>query len=88
MYLKEAKAVGGFCYRYVLSHPENQRRMIKMFDPFKFWDEMLDIYNETVARNKDEVVIEYITMEVEIPSHLEEEFTAMVDNWLEQHNAG
>ena len=48
---------------------------------------MLDIYNETVARHKDEVVIEYITMEVEIPSHLEEEFTVMVDNWLEQHDA-
>lgn len=59
-----------------------------IFDPFKYFDEMLDIYNETVARHKDEVVIEYITMEVEIPSHLEEEFTVMVDNWLEQHDAG
>ena len=54
-----------------------------MFDPFKIWDEMLDIYNETVAKHKDEAVVEYITMDVEIPAQLEEEFTAMVDTWLE-----
>ena len=55
-----------------------------MFDPFKIWDEMLDIYNETVAKNKDEVDVEYITMDVEIPAQLEEEFVAMVDEWLEK----
>lgn len=54
-----------------------------MFDPFKILDEMLDIYNETVAKNKDEVDVEYITMDVEIPAQLEEEFAAMVDEWLE-----
>ena len=54
-----------------------------MFDPFKIYDEMLDIYNETVAKNKDEATVEYITMDVEIPAQLEEEFTAMVDTWLE-----
>ena len=27
-----------------------------MFDPFKMWDEMLDIYNETVRGSKDETV--------------------------------
>lgn len=54
-----------------------------MFDPFKMWDEMLDIYNETVRGSKDETEIEYITMDVDIPVELEEEFIAMVDHWLE-----
>ena len=54
-----------------------------MIDPFKFWDEMLDIYNETVAKHKDEVAVEYINMDVEIPAELEEEFVTMVDDWLE-----
>lgn len=54
-----------------------------MIDPFKFWDEMLDIYNETVAKHKDEVAVEYINMDVEIPAELEEEFITMVDDWLE-----
>ena len=54
-----------------------------MFDPFKMWDEMLDIYNETVRGSKDETVVEYITMDVDIPAELEEEFVKMVDEWLE-----
>lgn len=59
-----------------------------MFDPFKFWDEMLDIYNETVLGSKDETVYEMIDMEVTIPAVLEEEFITMVDNWLEENGFG
>ena len=54
-----------------------------MFDPFKIWDEMLDIYEQTVAKKKDESEVEYISMDVDIPAHLEEEFVAMVDDWLQ-----
>ena len=53
-----------------------------MFNPFKMWDEMLDIYNETVRGSKDEVEVDWITMDVEIPADLEEEFVEMVDEWL------
>jgi hypothetical protein len=59
-----------------------------MFDPFKMWDEMLDIYNETVRGSKDETVYEMIDMEVTIPAVLEEEFIAMVDKWLEEKGFG
>jgi len=59
-----------------------------MFDPFKMWDEMLDIYNETVRGSKDETVHEMIDMEVTIPAVLEEEFIAMVDKWLEENGFG
>ena len=54
-----------------------------MFDPFKIWDEMLDIYEQTVAKKKDESEVEYISMDVDIPAELEEEFIAMVDDWLQ-----
>lgn len=54
-----------------------------MFDPFKIWDEMLDIYEQTVAKKKDEAEVEYISMDVDIPAELEEEFIAMVDDWLQ-----
>lgn len=54
-----------------------------MFDPFKIWDEMLDIYEQTVAKKKDESEVEYISMDVDIPAELEEEFVAMVDDWLQ-----
>ena len=54
-----------------------------MFDPFKIWDEMLDIYEQTVAKKKDETEVEYISMDVDIPAELEEEFVAMVDDWLQ-----
>ena len=59
-----------------------------MFDPFKMWDEMLDIYNETVRGSKDETVYEMIEMDVAIPAHLEDEFIAMVDKWLEEKGFG
>lgn len=52
-----------------------------MFNPFKMWDEMLDIYEQTVKGSKEDLV-EYVTMDVDIPAELEEEFTAMVDDWL------
>lgn len=59
-----------------------------MFDPFKMWDEMLDIYNETVRGSKDETVYEMIDMEVTIPAQLEDEFIDMVDKWLEEKGFG
>ena len=58
-----------------------------MFDPFRMWDEMLDIYEQTVAKSKDEQPEEYITMEVEIPAHLEDQFVKMIDYWLEENDA-
>ena len=54
-----------------------------MFNPFKYFDEMLDIYEQTVAKKKDEAEVEYISMDVDIPAELEEEFIAMVDDWLQ-----
>ena len=54
-----------------------------MFDPFKIWDEMLDIYEQTVAKKKDETEVKYISMDVDIPAELEEEFIEMVDDWLQ-----
>ena len=53
------------------------------FNPFKYFDEMLDIYEQTVAKKKDEAEVEYISMNVDIPADLEEEFIAMVDDWLQ-----
>lgn len=53
------------------------------FNPFKYFDEMLDIYEQTVAKKKDEAEVEYISMDVDIPAELEEEFIAMVDDWLQ-----
>jgi predicted fused transcriptional regulator/phosphomethylpyrimidine kinase len=53
-----------------------------MFDPFKMWDEMLDIYQETVMGRKDEREIETCWVTKEIPIELEDEFDALVDNWL------
>lgn len=53
-----------------------------MFDPFKMWDEILDIYQETVMGNKDERDIDTLWMTREIPAELEDEFNALVDNLL------
>lgn len=53
-----------------------------MFDPFKFWDEMLDIYHETVARHKDEQPLETVFMEFEVPQRDADELAAVVANWL------
>ncbi len=62
--------------------------MKPLFDPFKMWDEMLEIYEQTVRGSKDEAVCEMIDMEVTIPAVLEEEFIAMVDKWLEEKGFG
>jgi hypothetical protein len=62
--------------------------MKPLFDPFKMWDEMLEIYEQTVAKHKDEVTYEMIDMDVTIPAVLEEEFIAMVDKWLEEKGFG
>lgn len=56
-----------------------------MFDPFKMWDEMLEIYQDTVRGNKDDREIETCWVTKEIPLELEDEFNAMVDNWLSEH---
>jgi hypothetical protein len=53
-----------------------------MFDPFKMWDEMLDIYQETVMGNKDERDVDTLWVTREIPADLEDEFNALVDNLL------
>ena len=57
-----------------------------MFDPFKFWDEMLDIYNETVAKHKDEREVETVCLEFEVPKQDADELSAIVANWL--HDKG
>ena len=56
--------------------------MKPLFDPFRMWDEMLEIYEQTVRGSKDEVAYEMIEMDVTIPSILEEEFVSMVEDWL------
>ena len=40
-----------------------------MFNPFKMWDEMLDIYTETVRGGKDENTVETVFLEFECPKH-------------------
>ena len=62
--------------------------MKPLFNPFAYFDEMLEIYHETVRGSKDEVVYEMINMDVTIPAVLEEEFVAMVDKWLEEKGYG
>jgi len=52
------------------------------FNPFAFFDEMLDIYQETVMGRKDERTIDTIWLTREVPVELEDEFNVMVDNWL------
>jgi len=46
-----------------------------MLNPFKIWDEMLDIMSDD-----EEVDIIYIERGVPLPH--KDEFNAMVDNWL------
>lgn len=53
-----------------------------MFNPFKMWDEMLDIYAETVQGGKDEREIETVYMEFECPKQDTDELSALVANWL------
>lgn len=53
-----------------------------MFNPFKMWDEMLDIYTETVKGNKDDVDIETVILEFECPKDDADELSALVANWL------
>lgn len=57
-----------------------------MFDPFKMWDEMLDIYNETVRGSKDEAEVDTVILEFEVPKENADELGAMVANWL--HDKG
>ncbi len=52
-----------------------------MFNPFKIWDEMLDIYTETVKSGKDEH-IDTVFLEFECPKQDADELSAMVANWL------
>jgi len=53
-----------------------------MFDPFKFYDEMLDIFHETVRGSKDENTVETVFLEFEVPKENADELCAMVANWL------
>lgn len=53
-----------------------------MFNPLKFWDEMLDIYTETVMRKKGEGSIETVFLEFECPKQDADELGALVANWL------
>lgn len=54
-----------------------------MFNPFRMWDEMLDIYTETVKGSKDENTVETVFLEFECPKQDADELSAMVANWLE-----
>lgn len=55
-----------------------------MFNPFKMWDEMLDIYTETVKGSKDESTVETVFLEFECPKQDADELSALVANWLEK----
>ena len=55
-----------------------------MFNPFKMWDEMLDIYTETVKGSKDEGTVETVFLEFECPKQDADELSALVANWLEE----
>lgn len=52
-----------------------------MLNPFKIWDEMLEIYTETVKGSKDEYV-DTVHLEFEVPKEDADELCAMVANWL------
>ena len=56
-----------------------------MFDQFKMWDEMLDIYHETVRGSKDEQSIETVFLEFEVPKDLADEIGAKIANVLADH---
>jgi hypothetical protein len=53
-----------------------------MFNPFKWYDEMLDIYTETVKGSKDEQTVDTVFLEFECPKEDADELCAMVANWL------
>lgn len=53
-----------------------------MFNPFKIWDEMLDIYTETVRGSKDDNTVETVFLEFECPKQDTDELNALVANWL------
>lgn len=53
-----------------------------MFNPLKFWDEMLDIYTETVRGSKDDSTVETVFLEFECPKQDADELGALVANWL------
>jgi len=53
-----------------------------MFDPFRMWDEMLDIYKETVRGGKDEQEVDTVYLEFECPKEDADELGALVANWL------
>ena len=57
-----------------------------MFDIFKFYDEMLDIYENTVKGNKDDQEIETVILEFECPKQDADELSALVANRL--HDKG
>ena len=57
-----------------------------MFDIFKFYDEMLDIYENTVKGNKDDQEVETVVLEFECPKEDADELGALVANWL--HDKG
>ena len=53
-----------------------------MFNPFKMWDEMLDIYTETLKGSKDEQTVDTVFLEFECPKQEADELSAVVANWL------
>ena len=53
-----------------------------MFNPFKVWDEMLEIYEETVKGHKDENTVDTVFLEFECPKQDADELGALVANWL------
>lgn len=48
-----------------------------MFNPFKFWDEMLEIYSGDLPEEVDTSYLEF-----EVPRHLADEIAAKVANIL------
>ena len=55
-----------------------------MFNPFKLYEEMLDIYTETVKGSKDEQTVETVFLEFECQKQEADELGAVVANWLSE----
>lgn len=53
-----------------------------MFNPFKFYDEMLGIYAETVLGSKDETTQDFVILEYTVPENVADELDAKVKGWL------
>ena len=53
-----------------------------MFDPFKWYDEMLGIYAETVMGKKDSMTKTLVVLEYTVPEELADELDGKIRLWL------